>query len=276
MIYEFEANKNKLSLENRKLRIIGERKKEIEIADIESIKVKYETVNAFRELKRIPRAIFVFAITITAIKILSSFAGSLLASFNMDTYPTFHFDLYDTMITFISGLILGTLYAVLFDKKNKMKRISRFEINISLKNPSRKEIINCNEDKLEFGSERFDVIKRNAEMLVMFINKWLKDAEILSVRVPAFNLEREMQNPYFFNYLNLYSNSLDKDIIANAYQYVLKNHDLNPEAAEEIVNISPKTDMNNEAQYCRKCGVKIPNDGEYCHKCGTKIVFEED
>lgn len=276
MIHEFETNKNKLSLDNRKLRIIGERTKEIKIADIETSKLTYKTVKTFRELKRIPRAIFVFAITITAIKILGSFAGSLLASFNMGTYPTFHFNLYDTMITFISGLILGTVYAVFFDKKNKMERISRFEINISLNNLSRKEIINCNEYMLEYGSKRFDVIKRNADMLVMFINKWLKDAENLKIKAPEFDLEREMKNPIFFNYISFYANSFDNNIIANAYLYTLKNQKSKPETVEEIVKISPKNNIEYKSQYCRKCGVEIPNDGEYCHKCGTKIVFEED
>lgn len=275
MIHEFETNKNKLSLDNRKLRIIGERTKEIKIADIETSKLTYKTVKTFRELKRIPRAIFVFAITITAIKILGSFAGSLLASFNMG-YLTFHFNLYDTMITFISGLILGTVYAVFFDKKNKMERISKFEINISLNNLSRKEIINCNEYMLEYGSERFDVIKRNADMLVMFINKWLKDAENLKIKAPEFDLEREMKNPIFFNYISFYANSLDNNIIANAYLYTLKNQKSKPETVEEIVKISPKNNIEYKSQYCRKCGVEIPNDGEYCHKCGTKIVFEED
>lgn len=42
---------------------------------------------------------------------------------------------------------------------------------------------------------------------------------------------------------------------------------------KETVNVTTSTSP--KAQFCRKCGNKLPEDALFCTKCGTKIITEE-
>lgn len=276
MIYGIKTEACEIAIEKKKLIISDDVTREYNISDLKSSSLILKTKRSSRSVKKIFTVIFI----VTAITTLISFLGQDYSGFKMLASSLFSFSIIDKVFLIgyiMPGLLLGTIiYFLLFFSKNRINRVVKFCVNITLKRQTLEETINFNEDKLDNGSEKFSILKRDADILVAFINKWLREAEELEKKVPSFDIEKEMKNPIFFNYISFYANSLDNNIIANAYLYVLKNQKSTPETVEEIVNISPKNDMNCKTQYCRKCGVEIPNDGEYCHKCGTKIVCEED
>jgi len=179
VIFEFETKEYKISLDNLKLKIIGDRTREYNIEDIKEsyivLKIKKNPANLNN--------------------ILSVLFGYALYKYIIRKY------------------ILN----------NNFRKVLVFKIHILFKNEPFEEIINCNEKMLDSDGQKYSVIKRNADMLVMFLNKWLIEAENLKKRVPSFDIENEMKNPLFFNCLSFLSSSQDSDSVAKAYLNVLKH-----------------------------------------------------
>ena len=180
MIYEVETDSDKITIDNNKIRIVGDCTKEYNISEIKECFIVLKVSHAANILYRV------------------------------DVH-----------------MLLGSLLTNYLNKKFLLNKVKVFELHIILKNEPFEEIINCNEFKLISGSQRFVIINRNVNFLVLFLNKWLKEAEDLKKKVPDFDLEREMGNPDFFNCLCFLSSGANENAIAKAYLNAIQHTENN-------------------------------------------------